>query len=73
MQLVRKYALAYLWREIDAEQFLDWLSDVVSPVGGVRLSPQEMVLAREVELRAAEFTGGYLSEEDFCRFLSELL
>jgi len=73
MDQVRKYALAYLSRKIDLENFLDWLADATSPVVNLGLDAQEKDLAGEIELRAAELTGGHISEDRFRVLLQALV
>lgn len=65
MNQVRKYALAYLGRKIDLDDFLDWLADATSPAVDLGLKADEKSLAGEIELPVAELTGGHISEERF--------
>lgn len=73
MNQVRKFALAYLDRKIGLEDFLDWLADATSPAVDLGLSAHEKALAGEIELRAAELTGGHISEERFRVLLQDLV
>lgn len=73
MNQMRKYALAYLARKINLEDFLSWLADATSPVVDLGLNPHEKSLAGEIELRAAELTGGHLSEERFRVLLNAII
>jgi len=53
------------------EAFQEWLSELAwRPVH--MFSARDVELIREIELRQAEFTGGYLSEDEFRMALREL-
>lgn len=73
MNQVRKYTLAYLGRKITLEDFLDWLADATSPVVDLGLDANEKSLASEIELPAAELTGGHISEDTFRILLHALV
>ena len=73
MNQVRRYALAYLSRKISLENFLDWLADATSPALDIGLSAYDKSLAGEIELPAAELTGGHISEERFRTLLRAMV
>lgn len=68
---IKRGLLAYLMGEQPFEDFQEWLSDLAwAPVH--KFTPRDVELIREIELRMAEFTGGYLSEDELRTALSEL-
>ena len=71
MNEIKRGLLAYLMDEQPFEDFQEWLSDLAwVPVG--KFSPRDVELIRDIELRVAEFTGGYLNEEELRSVLREL-
>jgi len=73
MNQVRKFAFAYLYRKISIEDFLDWISDATSPAINLAIESNEKALANEIYGRAAELTGGYISEDRFRMYLLDLV
>lgn len=68
---IKSGLLAYLMDEQPFLDFQDWLTDLSwAPVH--RFSPADVELIREIELRVAEFTGGFLTEEDLRVVLREI-
>ncbi len=72
MNEIKRGLLAYLNGDQLFEAFQEWLSDLAwAPVN--KFSPSDVELIRDIELRVAEFTGGYLSEEELRTVLRELV
>lgn len=71
MNEIKRGLLAYLMAAQPFEDFQEWLSDLAwAPVH--KFSPQDVELIRDIELRVAEFTGGYLTEDELRLVLREL-
>lgn len=73
MNQARKYALAYLGQKVGLEDLLDWVADATSPVVDLGLDEADKELAAELELRAAELTGGHISEGRFRSHIQEIV
>lgn len=71
MNEIKRGLLAYLMGEQSFENFQEWLIDLSwAPVN--KFTPADVERIRDVELRMAEFTGGYLTEEEFQATLRDL-
>lgn len=71
MNEIKRALLPYLMGEQSFVDFDGWLSDVSwDPVG--KFSEADVDLIRDVQLRVAEFTGGYLNENELKSELRDL-
>lgn len=72
MNEIKRGLLPYLIAEQSFEDFQEWLADLAwAPVG--RFQPADVELVREIELRVAEYTGGFLTEGELRSVLREVL
>ena len=72
MNEIKRGLLAYLMGEQLFIDFEAWLSDISWDPAG-RFSPEDVELIRDIQLRAAEFTGGYLTEAELKSELRDLV
>lgn len=72
MNEIKRGLLGYLMGEQPFVHFESWLSDISwDPVG--KFSDADVDLIRDIQLRTAEFTGGYLTEEELKCELRDLV
>jgi hypothetical protein len=69
---IKRGLLAYLMGEQPFQEFLAWLSDIAwDPMG--KFTAADVDLIRDIQLRTAEFTGGYLTEDELKSELRDLV
>lgn len=72
MNEIKRGLLAYLMGEQSFGDFQEWLTDLSwAPVN--KFTPADVERIREIELRMAEFTGGYLTQDEFRATLRDIV